>query len=69
MADSDKCTGIGCLHSCCLPEKSKPELIAPSCAYAKGVYENVNIEIDEHCRVVRMTKADNRLIRLCDSCE
>lgn len=69
MADVEHCSGIGCVQTCCVPKQGKPELTEPSCTYAKGVYENVNVEIDEHCRVIRITKADNRLVRLCDPCD
>lgn len=58
-----------CVQKCCEPSLGKPELTVPeSCVVAPGVYENVIVEIDSHCRVVRMEEAPRVHAHGCDLC-
>lgn len=56
-----------CLKTCCCPD-SRGELSLPSCTFAPGVYQNVNIEINQFCQVVSITAADHETVNLCDPC-
>lgn len=58
-----------CLGKCCLPKREKPELVVgKSCVAPPGVYENVTVEIDENCQVVRMEPGRRYNVKGCDQC-
>lgn len=58
-----------CLDKCCLPKEDKPELVAGAkCVVPPGVYENVTVEINEECKVVRMEPSRRYNVKGCDQC-
>lgn len=49
--------------------RQKPELnLNTPCVAAPGVHHNVNVEVDEHCKVVRIWAAEKTIIKGCDEC-
>ncbi len=60
-----------CLKKCCCPKKDKeqePLTLGGQCVVPAGIYKNVDVEINEECRIVRLAPADNREVFLCDPC-
>lgn len=58
-----------CLQKCCLPREEKPELvIGKQCVVPPGVYENVTVEINERCEIVRLEPSRRFIVKGCDKC-
>lgn len=66
MAGGEDIVGCNCRGRKARP---KPELnIGSPCVASPGVHHNVNVEVDEHCRVVRIWEAEKKIIKGCDEC-
>ncbi len=60
-----------CIQKCCCPkqEQDKESLkLGSTCVVPPGVYKNVNVEINEHCKIVSLTPTDTEEVYLCDPC-
>lgn len=58
-----------CIKTCCLPRDEKPELVVGKrCVVPPGIYENVTVEINERCEIVRMEDAERYSVSKCDRC-
>ncbi len=60
-----------CIQTCCCPasaKEKKPLTLGASCVVPPGIYKNVNVEINEHCRIVSLTPANAEEVYLCDPC-
>lgn len=58
-----------CVDVCCHERKEKPELVHKKhCVVPPGIYENVTVEIDENCQVVRLVQSPRYNVVGCDPC-
>lgn len=63
------CVANKCIQLECEKRKNKPDLrFNYPCVVQAGVYENVTVEINERCQVVRLEPSEKIIIKGCDSC-